>query len=661
MFVFRALDVTAWHGKIKKTALLMLAFLVLQSPGAIANDKATRAMLADMKAQKWTAARLKAENSSDPFLKKLHQWLVFQNKNALKNKGMDDFFDLKNFIENHPHWPGRITLRLGAEENLPRDYSPARSVQWFDEYPPLSSAGIDRYVSALIKVGNEDKAREILREWWASALIPRQEQRNLYKKYKEYLGQEANIARLDVLLFEKHYSNARAIADVLGRDYRRLAEARIALANNKGNVSSLIANVSARLKNDAGLKYERLRWRRKRDLNDGMMQIFDAMPPTNEIRNPKDWWLERHILIRRLLEQKQYRAAFKLAKEHIQTEGFAYAQAEWMTGWLALNFMGLSNIALDRFQKFEEFVKTPISKARAAYWLGQTYKRLNEPVLSLSWLEKAAAYQTVFYGQIAGLELGHNKVLSVAPPPVLSEVERDQLAEHDLMRAALLLHKAGFETEAGQFLSAFLKEQNTAKAFICAAEWASGIGEYDRAVKIAKEASKQGLFLTAQAYPVIQELLQTATQGVNVEWALIHALIRQESLFDQNAKSSAGALGLMQLMPSTAKLVAKKEGITYRRSHLTSKPEYNITLGARYMEDLLDQYDRSYPLAIAAYNAGPGRVNRWLKEFGDPRKKEVSFIDWIELIPIYETRNYVHRVTEGLYVYRLRLRDVFKR
>lgn len=656
--------------KIKsKKAAFFLSFFLLLNITALQDvrardyvvydqDREIAAALSSMKDRKWRDARIKIAAIDDPLAAQLHQWMVFQSPDAMKDQSHDDFSALKEFIRGHKDWPLLDRLKASAEENIPSNLPGSVVIDWFNDYPPATTEGVDRYVGALIGAGQKEKAALVLDEWWSKALIPREDQKKIYRKYKDMIGRQANLRRLDALLLNKNYSNARAIAAVLGENYERLAEARIGLAENSGNVQALVAAVPKHLRDDAGLMYERLRWRRGRDMNDGMVEIFNEPPDISDIQNPEAWWRERHILIRRYIETKDFRKAYALAKSHIQTTGFSYSQAEWMSGWLALRFLNMPAAALKHFQAFYDFVERPISRARGAYWIAKAYQSMGNGEEFERWMGIAAQTQTVFYGQLAALELSMDKKITGAPPPVLSAQDQSVMRRDELIRAALILHRAGFEFESKRFIDAYVGSKKTPQAYKFAAELAAELKYYDQAVKIAKAASYEGMFLTAQAYPVINDLLARATHGLNVEWALIHALIRQESLFDREAKSSAGARGLMQLMPATARITAKKMGMGYELSYLTQKPEYNIRLGASYIGELLDRYDRSYPLAIAAYNAGPGRVDRWLKENGDPRKREISFVDWIEMIPIYETRNYVQRVTEGLYIYRLRLREL---
>ena len=222
------------------------------------------------------------------------------------------------------------------------------------------------------------------------------------------------------------------------------------------------------------------------------------------------------------------------------------------------------------------------------------------------------------------------------------------------MQVANLFAKSGMREESGRFLKAFIVHEDTPIAYYYAAKTARNLGLLHEAVYISKQATKKGMFLSAQSYPVITERLR----GIDLEWSLVHGLILQESMFDYKARSPAGARGLMQLMPATARETAKKLGVPYSVSRLTNDPNYNIALGSHYLSRMLQRFDGSYPLAIAAYNAGPNRVDQWIEVFGDPRTDKVDLIDWIEMIPVYETRNYVQRVMEAVYVYRLRLRSV---
>jgi soluble lytic murein transglycosylase len=631
-----------------KSLLLCTGLIVLSLPAA-AQSTATRA-LQEIENKNWERAFNLASQSNNATLMKLYFWQYYQTD---ENNG--DFERIAHFIRNNPDWPKIDNIRRQLERRITPLESDTDIIKWFKDYPPLTAKGVDHYAKALLRQGLENEFRRFIGEWWATTDMSRDEQKQIYTQYKAYIPLHAHSRLFDKLLFNDQYTNARAIAAVLGSGYSELAEARIALAEEKPEVNGLISRVPAALRNDPGLLYERLKWRRKNDLNQEAIEILHNEPAANKIANPDDWWKERHIIIRRMMEEGYYRQAYTLASGHKQTEGFSYAEAEWLAGWLALRFMDKPAEAYQRFEALHAKVTSPVSLARAAYWAGRAAEAMNVPDLSKTWYERAAQYQTVFYGQKAGEKIGLHNALQNAKPPSITPDIKARLDASPFYQASMLYSQAGMKNRAIEFLRNFVQAEESAEAYYYAVLAAADIGSYRDVIMLAKEATKNGYFLTLQSYPNIMNKLSKAHQSV--EPAFIHSLIRQESQFDQHALSPAGALGLMQLMPATAQEVAGKVGVSHQTQWLTSVPEHNIQLGSYYMARLLDRYNGEYIMAIAAYNAGPGRVDNWIKTFGDPRTGEVDPMDWGELIPIYETRNYIQRVMEGLYVYRLLLKE----
>ncbi len=617
--------------------------------------KLTISALKDIESGKWDEARKKIAQSKDPLAAKIYYWILLTNTEK-KEWTNNLFIKLSRFVRENPEWPSVKKMKLRAEGVMPEDLSNAEVLAWYNDFPPITTYGMGRYMDALIIEGEKDKAREFVADWWASTLVSRDQQRDIFKKYGRYLTLDAHKKRFNALLHHQEYDSARGVASVLGQGYPALAKARIALARGKTiGLSKLIDKVPVYLKDDPGLLYERLKWRRKRDLDRGALEILAKAPDSDLILNRKDWWAERHIMIRRVLEKGQYGKAYKLADAHIQKDGFAYAQAQWVAGWLALRFMNKPTQGYERFIALYQKVKTPVSKARAAYWAGRAASALKQEKLAQSWYKKAAEFKTVYYGQLAGAAISMKGGLPRSKLSKLSRSELRNYKKNELFQAYELFNKTGTNDRAESFLYAFLANNETAKSYKFAAEIVAKQGDYYGSVRIAKKATKKGLFLTRQSYPTITKKM---TNIHSAEWALIHALIRQESMFDYKASSGAGALGLMQLMPRTAREVSKKVNVSYNKEWLTSRPEYNILLGSSYIAQLVERYDGSYPMAIAAYNAGPSRVNSWVKLYGDPRTGQINYIDWVELIPIYETRNYVQRVMENTYIYRLRLKNI---
>jgi len=453
-----------------------------------------------------------------------------------------------------------------------------------------------------------------------------------------------HVRRMDMLLHRNQYENGQAVADLLGAGYHALAKARIALSRSDSAVQPAINAVPPSLIGDPGLMYERLVWRRKRDLDSGALEILNKAPAASQMYSPKDWWRERHILARRLIEKRQYQKAYHLVSSHRQTNGFPRVQAEWVSGFLALQFLDQPWKAFEHFEALYNNVETPISKARGAYWAGRASEALKHPQIAQEWYRVAAHYPDTYYGQLAAEKTpAIERIVFVRTPEIA-------IPDEERLHAARLFHRAGLKRESRLFLFKKLYEDESRNENLIVAKLASELGHQDIAIKAAQNIrNNEGVFYQEFLYPNISHALKNEHQ---VEWALIHAIIRQESRFDANAISPAGARGLMQLMPATARETAIRHSVSHRPEWLTSRPAHNITLGSRFLGMLLQRFDNNYAKAAAGYNAGPGRIPRWTENFGNPDQNQIDLVTWVELIPIYETRNYVQRVLEATHVYR---------
>lgn len=562
------------------------------------------------------------------------------------------FSEIAAFVSAHPDWPGSDKLYKAAESRLPDDLSTAQVMNWFARNKPVTAAGMKRYMGALLQSRDTQTALTTLRQFWTSASLSPQEQGDILNTYGQYLGTGDHTRRLERTLGDKQYTAARDLASRMGHGYPMLVEARIALADGDKGVEQRINAVPGALRSDTGLMLSRVQWRRQNNQDDMAIQLLEQGPPASQTTDPASWWKERNILARRMIEQNRPRDAYRLAiNSGLPAEGGDYAAAEFLSGWLALRFLNQPYQAFEHFEKMFNNVKTPISRSRAAYWAGRASESMKSNDIALQWYQVAARYQTTFYGQQAAqrISLPLNLIKGDKPP-----VSREQLAafnDRDLVQAARLFHRAGMKTQRTMFLKAILASAQVPQDYSLVSDLAISMGQIDMAMKIAKEAEKNGLYLIDYLFPTM-----TQTVGdYGVDQALVHALIRQESQFDPNAVSTSGALGLMQIMPATGQHTAKNNKLVHNTAWLTAKPEHNVKIGSLYIQELLNTYQGSLPLAIAAYNAGPGRVNQWLREFGDPRTGKIDMIDWMECIPIYETRNYVQRVMEGYAVYSMKL------
>lgn len=605
-----------------------------------------------IKRGQWTQAEKTIAATRDPLAAKIYYWLAYT-----RNAGKVSFDRVTSFAEQNPDWPGQSRLRLTAEKALSKNVSDQDIIAWFSDRSPLTPDGMENYLDALARTGDKAKLQDVLRKWWKDANLTPDQQVRFIKKYGAHIDELSHRLRLDKLLFREQYTNARAIARMLGRGYPALAEARIIVASDGNGVDGIIASVPPHLAGDAGLLYERLRWRRRNNKTFAALEILHNPPPAHLITNPEDWWKERHIMARRLMEEKQYESAYLVVSKHQQEEGVAFAEAEFLAGWLALRFLKQPWRAFEHFEALYHRVETPISKSRGAYWAGRASDDLGHPEIARKWYRTAARHQTTYYGQLALSALDDEYKPPQQLPPERTLEAKNAFNRSEMVQVTRILNKAGYRKETGDFLDALAEKIESPGDYILIADLAEELDHYHNAVRIAKKGLQKNIMMMDHAFPT----MLTRMERIDTEWALVHSIIRQESAFDYDAQSPAGARGLMQLMPATAAETAKKKGLPHQLEWLTTRPDHNIKLGSAYIDQMVKRFDGSYPLALAAYNAGPGRVDKWLKLIGDPRKgDDIDIVDWVELIPVAETRNYVQRVLEGVYVYRIKLAGVQK-
>ena len=601
----------------------------------------------EIEKKKWKKALKIAKKASDKSIYNFIQW-----RHLLTKGNTASFYDYQQFINKNNNYPRINRIKYLAEHKLSTDrISPKKIINWFDKKEPFSGYGKLILGESHIINGNNELGIKLLKEGWITAQLSRSDMKFFRKRFKKYLTSKDYIKRADYLAWENKYWDLKRMLRYLPKDYRLLYTARQILMSKSYGVDKAIAKVPKKFKNDAGLNYDRLKWRRKRGRVDGSLEILLKIKNTNEYMVRADkWWKEREIISRALIYKKKYELAYKIASKHALKEGPEYAEAEWMSGWIALSFLNDPILAKDHFENFYNNVGYPISLSRGAYWLGRTYDKINKS-LANKWYEEAAKFLTTYYGQLSHLRLYPNEPFELPEQSKVDIKFKKKFYESDLVKIILLLDELDKDKYAKHILKHLAISNIGNGSEILAAELSTTISRYDFAIQIAKLASYEKRFHNNFNYPLIST--PKFINGRKIpESAFILSIIRQESEFDMTANSHAGAKGLMQLMPYTAKLVAKQAKLPYSKSRLITDPEYNINLGSHYIAGLILEYDGAYPFAIAAYNAGPKRVKYWKKINKNPQKKQVSYVDWIELIKFRETRNYVQRVLENYNVYR---------
>ena len=604
--------------------------------------------ISEMKKSKWSTSLGIAKKAKDKSIYNFIQW-----RHLLTKGNQASFYDYKVFIDQNSQYPRIGRLKYLAEHKLSTaKVSPKKIINWFGVDQPLSGYGKMILGESFILTGEKNKGAKLIKDGWITADLSKNELRFYRKKFKKYLNADDYIKRADYLAWNSKRWDLKRLLRYLPTDYELLYTARYILMTKGYGVDQAIKNVPTKLKNDAGLNYDRLKWRRKRGRVDSSLEILLNIKNNKEyLVKPEKWWKEREIISRALIYKKNYETAYKISSNHGMSSGSDFAAAEWLSGWIALSFLKDPLLAKDHFQNFYKNVNYPISTSRGAYWLARTYEKLGNKDQSNKWYKEASKYLTTYYGQLAFLKLNPNGKFELEKDMVVDDKYRKVFFNKELVKITYLLDELKNDKYTKFILRHLANDNIPNGSEILAAELATNIERYDFAIQISKISSYQKRFHNKFNYPIISTP-KTINGRKIPESAFILSIIRQESEFDLSANSHAGAKGLMQLMPYTAKLVSKQAKLPYSKSRLTTDAEYNINLGSHYIAGLILQYDGAYPFAVAAYNAGPNRVKYWKKLNKNPQKKQIDYVDWVELIKFRETRNYVQRVLENYNVYR---------
>ncbi len=595
--------------------------------------------------KQWKLALSDAQKMQDKTIYTLVNWMYLIDSQS--GASFNEYFI---FIKNNKDWPRINRIKYLAEHKINFDNNtPSSIIEYFTNNPPLSGFGKLRLAEALLENNQAEKSKSLVKDGFKDAELSKNDLRYFSKIFKKFLTQQDYTLRADYFAYEAKYQDLRDTIEYLNPDYQKLYNARAALFTKK-SADNLIAQVPQYLKEDPGLIYDRIKWRRKKARFDDALTLINQSASDSLERN-QYLAKERLSIARDKIQDKEFKTAYEILKDHRLKEGSDYAEIEWHLGWLALSFLNQPDAALAHFLKMNAAVSYPISKARAAFWIGKTYKKLGQVNQANTWFKTGSQYGTTFYGQLSHKEIDEKK-FSINNSFKFSEEKYEEFKKNNPLAKSVIVLKELNRTKYTKDILRHLgdvDQNKTAEEISMAGVLAQDIERYDFAIQIAKNASYKNLNFLEISYPKIEVPKQIKDQKI-LDSSVILALIRQESEFDTSATSRVGAKGLMQIMPATGKLLSKVTNIDFSREKLTRDKDYNLALGSYYISDLDDLFGSQY-LAFAAYNAGPNRVEKWIKTHGDPRKKQIDAIDFIELIPFHETRNYVQRVSENINVY----------
>lgn len=587
----------------------------------------------------------------------INQWRALQQSDGL------GFSSYASFIIANPGWPGEDRMRRLAETGInPDSFDPNQVIAFFTRFPPRTATGQARNAVALMQRGRMDEARVAARNAWIGGSLSAADEARLLSLFGTGFTSADHDQRVDMLLWGGDLSGAERMLAYASPARRALFQARIAMKRKTPDAPMLVQTADAQGAGDAGFIADKAQWLLNTNNWISARQGLANRPAlTYRPANVEKFYEVLLTHAKSAANDSQWSFAYGIASKiddavapgvpiSDQPIGVRddYTSLAWLAGSTAFYNLNRPADAVAMFRRYAEAAKSPQTRSKGYYWAGRAAMLAGDAGNANSYFNLAASYADQFYGQLALERLGRP-----VPPPAAAErpvaisaAERAAFDSRTVVRAVKALGQMGYWEDQSKFARAIANTADSDADHFLAAELAQAIGRPDMGVMVGRRAVSSGLSgLSTSAFPRVP--VPTEAQ---YNWTMVHAIARQESQFDRQIVSHAGARGLMQLMPRTAQEQAGKIGMSYSPSSL-NEPSYNILLGSAYFQRMLDYYGGSYPLAVAAYNAGPGNVNRWINANGDPRLPGADMLRWIEQIPIFETRNYVQRVLENAVVY----------
>jgi soluble lytic murein transglycosylase len=599
------------------------------------------------------AARIARDSGNRPAIK-LVELLYLKDKEEKAG-----FSRIAKFLSDSPNWPLSETLAKKAEIALFEEGRPTSdALNFFAARDPLTPEGNAALADAHFKSGRDAEGRKHLLRAWFDADLGAANEKKLLARHGGKLSQKDQANRMWRLILAQSPLSAIRNAKRLGGNYPAAAEAAHYLLGGAAGAESKYNALPTSMREAAALKYALARFYRRLEKFSKARAVLASVPGDASVMlDPDAFWTERRIIARRSLGPRQkanYRSGYQIASRHGAASGDTALEGEHLAGWIALRYLNDADAALGHFGKLAKLAVTRTDKSRAAYWTGRAYTAKKMASKARESFTQAAKFSTLYYGQLAREHVGLAKTPGNITTGKASQAAIERVGRDEVVQALRLIETANGQQHVNMFLWSLAKRFETVEEMNAAASLISEMSDVTTTLRFAKAAAQQGIDIDSWAYPV-RAMPDWKQVGRPVEKALVFGLSRQESEFNPTAGSTAGAQGLMQLMPGTARLVAKRYGLPYAVSRLKSDPAYNVKLGAAHLSELIDDYRGSYVLTLVAYNAGPRRVNEWIEQFGDPRSGSIDAIDWVESIPFQETRQYVQKVLQNVQVYRARL------
>jgi soluble lytic murein transglycosylase len=583
---------------------------------------------------------------SDPVARKLAEWIILRS-----NDNGASVERYQAFIAANPSWPSQTFLRRRLEAALWDDHRDDATVwAWFENESPLSAKCKLSLARVMIARGDRTNAERLIRDAWRNDSMSEDTESAALDLFGALLTPGDHRARMDLLLYGSEQEAAMRAARRLGAAQVALAKARNAAYKKAPNTKALLDAVPRELQGDPGYVFSKIQMlRREEKFAEAAQLMLSAPRDPGRLYNLDEWWVERRLLSRKMLDVGEHRTAYLIARDAALPARDIYkTEQEFTAGWIALRFLNDPATAAQHFARIGVGSVNPTALARGGYWQGRAAEAAGRSQEARAAYTAAAAQSTSYYGQLARAKLGLPQIeLNGAHAAGGRGIER-----LEIVRAVQLLYALD-EREIAVPIFADVGENGDTDALVGLGELASRNSDARGMLLLGKAALNRGLPFDFYAYPVTG-IPPFKSIGPEVEQSIMFAIARQESAFNPNDVSSANAYGLMQVTPDAGRYVCKKYGASFDLGRLKNDPVYNAALGAAELGGLIDDYRGSYIMTFAAYNAGRGSVKKWIDRYGDPRDPKVDAVDWVELIPFAETRNYVQRIMENLQVYRAR-------
>ena len=583
---------------------------------------------------------------SDPVARKLAEWIILRSDD--NGASVERY---RAFIAANPSWPSQTFLRRRLEAALWDDHrDDATVLAWFENKSPLSAKGKFSLAHALIGRGDRANAERLVRDAWRNDAMSEETENAALEQFGALLTPGDQKARMDLLLYGSEHEAALRAAKRIGSSEVALAKARIAAYRKASNTRALLEAVPRELHSDPGYIFSKIQLlRREEKFAEAAQLMLNAPRDPARLYNVDEWWIERRLLSRKMLDIGENRTAYLIARDAALPARDIYkTEQEFTAGWIALRFLRDPATAAQHFARIGVGSVNPTTLARAGYWQGRAAEAAGRIQQARAAYSVAAVQSTSYYGQLARAKLGLPQIeLNGAPAARGRGIER-----LEIVRAVQLLYALD-EREIAVPIFADMGDNGDPDALVGLGELASRNGDARGMLLLGKAALNRGLPFDFYAYPV-NGIPPFKSIGPDIEQSVVFAIARQESAFNPAVVSPAQAYGLMQVTPDAGRYVCKKYGVGFDLGRMKTDPVYNAALGAAELGGLLEDYRGSYIMAFAAYNAGRGSVKKWIERYGDPRDPKVDAVDWVELIPFSETRNYVQRIMENLQVYRAR-------